>query len=137
MAFITLEDLLGNVEVIVFPRDYEKYATFLTEDSKIFIRGRVSVEEDKEGKVICESITPFDDMPKKVWIKFATKSEFDEKSEKLMEKLRYSEGNDQVILYIAETNAKKALPPNCNVKADHELASSLVELFGQDNVKIV
>ncbi|MDD3660640.1 MAG: DNA polymerase III subunit alpha [Lachnospiraceae bacterium] len=137
MAFITLEDLVGNVEVIVFPRDYEKYAAFLTDDSKIFIRGRASVEEDKEGKVICENITPFDEMPKKVWIKFATKSEFDEKSEDLMKKLRYSEGNDQVILYIEENNSRKVLPPNCNVKADRELAASLCDLFGHDNVKIV
>ena len=76
-------------------------------------------------------------MPKKVRIKFATKSEFDEKSEDLMKKLRYSEGNDQVILYIEENNSRKVLPPNCNVKADRELAASLCDLFGHDNVKIV
>ncbi|MDO4513084.1 MAG: DNA polymerase III subunit alpha, partial [Lachnospiraceae bacterium] len=45
MAFLTVEDLVGTIEVIVFPKDYEKYASELIEDAKVFIRGRVSVEE--------------------------------------------------------------------------------------------
>lgn len=59
MAFLNIEDLVGNVEVVVFPRDYEKYAAILTEDEKVFIRGRASVEEDKDGKLICEEIRTF------------------------------------------------------------------------------
>ena len=48
MAFITIEDLLGTVEVVVFPRDYEKNRDYLEADSKVFVRGRVSEEDDKE-----------------------------------------------------------------------------------------
>ena len=59
MAFLTLEDLVGSVEVVVFPRDYEKNAAILTEDAKVFIRGRASVEEDKDGKLICEEVYTF------------------------------------------------------------------------------
>ena len=61
MAFLHLEDLVGNVEVVVFPRDYEKYNTVIQEEAKLFIRGRVSVEEDKNGKLICEQIVTFEE----------------------------------------------------------------------------
>ncbi|MCH5340299.1 MAG: DNA polymerase III subunit alpha [Acetatifactor sp.] len=61
MAFLNLEDLVGNVEVVVFPRDYEKYSTLIQEDAKLFIRGRVSAEEDKDGKLICEQIVTFEE----------------------------------------------------------------------------
>lgn len=59
MAFLSLEDLVGTVEIVVFPRDYEKYSQLLMEDSKIFVKGRISVEEDKDGKLICEQIVSF------------------------------------------------------------------------------
>ena len=61
MAFLNLEDLVGNVEIVVFPRDYEKYSTILNEDAKIFVKGRASVEEDKDGKLICEQIVSFEE----------------------------------------------------------------------------
>lgn len=68
MAFLAVEDLLGTVEVIVFPKDYEKWSALLNEDAKVFIRGHASVEEDKDGKLICEQIYSFDeanpDLPK-------------------------------------------------------------------------
>ena len=61
MAFLELEDLVGTVEIVVFPRDYEKYGSLLAEDAKIFVKGRVSVEEDKDAKLICEQIVGFDE----------------------------------------------------------------------------
>ena len=61
MAFINLEDLVGNVEIVVFPKDYEKYSSILKEDAKIFVKGRASVEEDRDGKLICEQIVSFDE----------------------------------------------------------------------------
>ena len=61
MAFLNLEDLVGNVEVVVFPKDYEKYSSLLQEDAKVFIKGRISVEEDKDGKLICEQIAGFEE----------------------------------------------------------------------------
>ena len=61
MAFLNLEDLVGNVEVVVFPKDYEKYGALLMEDARVFIRGRVSAEEDKNGKLICEELVSFEE----------------------------------------------------------------------------
>jgi len=61
MAFLNLEDLVGNVEVVIFPKHYEQYSALLAEDSKIFVRGRISVEEEKDGKLICEQIMSFEE----------------------------------------------------------------------------
>lgn len=65
MAFLNVEDLVGNVEVVVFPGDYERYGNLLMEDAKVFIRGRASVEEDKDGKLICEKIVSFEEVSAK------------------------------------------------------------------------
>ncbi len=65
MAFLSLEDLVGNVEVVVFPKDYEKYGNILMEDAKVFIKGRISVEEDKDAKLICEQIAGFEEAESK------------------------------------------------------------------------
>ena len=137
MAFLQLEDLAGTVEVIVFPRDYEKNADKLVVDNKVFIKGRVSVEEEKDGKLICEQITAFDQMPKKLWIKFSTMEAYEEKAEKLNAILGESEGHDRVVIYIESDRAMKTLPANRNVKADRTLVQILGSAFGEENVKVV
>lgn len=104
MAFLQIEDLLGSVEVIVFPRDYEKYSSKLSEDGKVFIKGRVSLEEDRDGKLICERIISFDEVPKKLWIRFATMEDYEAKIEGLLQDIAQSEGNDRVVLYIEDKN---------------------------------
>ena len=136
MAFINLEDLVGNVEVIVFPKDYEKHSSKLQEESKVFIKGRVSVEEDKDAKLICQNIMTFDEVPKKLWIQFPTKDDYLEADSELMEMIRESDGKDQVIIYIKGTKEKKVLPPNFSVLAGKELVDVLSEKFGQENVKV-
>ena len=58
MAFLTVEDLVGTVEIVVFPRDYEKNAQLMEVDDKVFIQGRVSAEDEKASKLICEKNGP-------------------------------------------------------------------------------
>ena len=137
MAFLQIEDLVGSAEVIVFPRDYEKNSDKLLEDNKVFVRGRVSLEEERDGKLICEKITAFDEIPRKLWIKFPSKEEYESRSKELLDLLAGSDGKDSVIIYIEEIKAMKKLPPNWNVNADEQLAKVLAEKFGKENVKIV
>ena len=137
MAFLQIEDLVGSAEVIVFPRDYEKNSDKLLEDNKVFVRGRVSLEEERDGKLICEKITAFDEIPRKLWIKFPSKEEYENRSKELLDLLAGSDGKDSVIIYIEEIKAMKKLPPNWNVNADEQLAKVLAEKFGKENVKIV
>ena len=136
MAFLTIEDLVGTVEVIVFPKTYEQSASFLTEDAKVFVQGRISVEEDKDGKLICEKIVPFTELKKKVWIKFPDMEAYKAAEAGLMDMLRESEGKDGIVIYIENPKAKKELPPNQNVEADENLVNRLQERFGRENVTV-
>lgn len=136
MAFLKLEDLVGSVEVIVFPKSYEKYGDRLKEDEKIFVSGRVSAEEEKDAKLICERVEGFDEIPKKLWLKFDTMALYQEKAGEVEEILNASEGADQVIYYIEETKQIRKLPPNKNVRADAELLRVLEELLSRENVKV-
>ena len=137
MAFLQVEDLLGIVEVVVFPRDYERNSQKLVEENKVFVRGRVSLEEDKDGKLICERITAFDEIPRKLWIKFKDKEDYQQGEEELLSLLADSDGNDSVVIYIESLKAMKKLPPNRNVCADEELEQKLGARYGKDNIKIV
>ena len=137
MAFITLEDLVGTVEVIIFPKDYEKYHHLLNEDEKVFIRGRANVEEEKDGKIICEQIYSFDDTKRELWLQFETKEAFEEKEQQLYEMLHDSDGKDSVVIYISSIKAMKRLPESQNVCADMVLVNNLTNFLGKNNVKVV
>ncbi|MBQ6844507.1 MAG: DNA polymerase III subunit alpha [Agathobacter sp.] len=137
MAYISVEDLSGTVEVIVFPRDYERYQRYLNEDEKVFVVGRATVEDDKDGKIICERIVPFDETGCDVWLQFATMEEYKEKEQILMDILYDSDGNDEVVIYVAASRQKKRLGKNNTVKANQELLSALTKFLGEKNVKVV
>ncbi len=137
MSFLQVEDLVGSVEVIVFPRDYEKYSAKLMEENKVFIRGRVSVEEEKDGKLICERITAFDEIPKKLWVRFPTMESYEKAQEELFSLMADSDGRDGVVIYVEDKKVMKTLPPNKNVNADETLLEKLSGRFGKDNIKIV
>ncbi len=137
MAFLTLEDLLGSVEVVVFPKVYEKESARLTEDAKVFIHGRAVVEEERDGKVICESIQLFDDIKKTLWVRFAAKEDYEAAEQKLLDMLAGSDGSDSVVIYVESIKARKNLPPNRNVRADRELVEKLEAEFGEGNIKVV
>ena len=137
MAFVTIEDLAGSVEVLVFPRDYEKRRDLLNQDEKLFIRGRVSIGDDPVGKLICEDIIPFDAAPRELWIQYTDKEAYLADEKALLDMLRMQEGPDRVMIYLGRERAKKALPANWNVKADGALLEVLGKRLGEGNVKVV
>ena len=137
MAFLTLEDLVGTVEVVVFPRDYEKNIQHMNVDDKVFIQGRVSAEDDKASKLICESIYSFEDAPRELWFQFDSKEEFLAREQELYGDIRNSDGKDRVVVYIKSPRAVKRLGPSQTVKITQELLSLLYEKYGQENVKVL
>ena len=137
MAFLNVEDLVGNVEVIVFPRDYEKNAALLNVDSKVFVSGRISAEEDKASKLIMEKIVPFAVASKELWIQFADMEEYQRREKDLYRLLMDSEGDDQVVIYVKKEKMKKVLPMSRNVRVNEELLEKLYREFGEKNVKAV
>lgn len=136
MAFLTVEDLYGTVEVIVFPRDYEKYRTLLEEDTKVFIQGRVTVEEDKPAKLICSGVVPFDAVEKELWIQFSTRADYEEAEQTLFAILGNYDGIENVYIYLSKDRARKLLPKSRCTKVCKELLSELYTKFGEDNVKV-
>lgn len=137
MAFLTVEDMVGSVEVIVFPKDYEKYAYKLTEENKVFIQGRVSVEEERDGKLISEKITAFDEIPRKVWLKFPDMDSYVNKEQQLFDSIAQSDGNDSIVIYLEDTRQMKTLPANRNIRAEGEVLERLRGMLGEGNVKVV
>ena len=137
MAFVTLEDMVGSVEVIVFPRDYESKKQLLNEDAKVFISGRTSIGDDPVGRLICEQVIPFDEVPKELWLKFADKTQYDALWPAVTEVLRGSDGHDTVIIYLEKERAKKVLPANWHVAASAAVTESLGKIIGEKNVKVV
>ena len=137
MAFITIEDLLGTVEVVVFPRDYEKNRDYLEADSKVFVRGRVSEEDDKPSKLICEKIIPFEQTKKELWIQFPDKETFLDQEQIVYGYLADSDGNDEVVIYCAKERVVKRLPKNRNIGINEQILSRLMNHFGEKRVKVV
>ena len=137
MAFLTVEDLFGTVEVVVFPRDYEKYRQYLEEDNKIFVRGRVSEEDDKASKLICEKILPFGQKKKELWIQFPDKETYLEEEAITYGYLADSEGNDEVVIYCEKEKIVKKLPANKNISINPQILSRLMNHFGENRVKVV
>jgi DNA polymerase-3 subunit alpha len=135
MAILTIEDLVGTMEVIVYPRDYEKYGKLLTVDSKAFIRGRVSVEDDRPSKLILEKIVPFTVKELRIW--FEDMQELQKQEQDLYRILMDSEGDDSVRILVRKENKMKILPPSRNVQVNQELLERLYVRFGEKNVKAV
>ena len=137
MAFLTIEDLAGTVEVVVFPRDYEKYQQYLTEENKVFVRGRVSEEDDAASKLICEAVIPFDQTRKELWLQYEAKADFLSREQELYEMLGDSEGDDQVVIYCRKERAVKRLPQGRNIHIDSIILNRLTNYLGESCVKVI
>ena len=137
MAFLTVEDLVGTVEVVVFPRDYEKCQMFLNEDARLFIQGRVSAEDDKASKLILEKVRLFDDMPRELWLQFESREEYAKAETGLVDDLMESRGNSTVVIYLKDVKAMKKLPPAYQVHIEDSWLERMCEKYGSSNVKIV
>ena len=137
MAFLTVEDLLGTVEIVVFPRDYEKWQSMLNEDARVFVQGRVNAEDDKPSKLILEKVRAFEDMPQDLWIQFKDKAEYAEKEQELLETLKGYAGVSAVVIYLKDVNAMKRLPAGYHARISDSLTGELRKKYGESNVKVV
>ena len=137
MAFLTVEDLLGTVEIVVFPRDYEKWQSMLNEDARVFVQGRVNAEDDKPSKLILEKVRAFEDMPRELWIQFKDKAEYAEKEQELLETLKEYAGVSAVVIYLKDVNAMKHLPAGYHARISDSLTGELRKKYGESNVKVV
>lgn len=137
MAFFTLEDLVGTVEVVVFPRDYEKCQALLNDEEKVFIQGRVSAEDDRPSKLILEKIRSFEDIPRELWIQFPDREAYGEKEQELLADLKQSPGKDSVVIFLRDVKAMKKLSAAYHVEITDLWLESMCKKYGDSNVKVV
>ena len=137
MAFLTVEDLVGTVEVVVFPRDYEKWQTLITDDARVFIQGRVNAEDDRPSKLILEKVHSFEDIPREIWIQFKDKAEYSAAEAELQSFLQSASGTSAVVIYLKDVKAMKRLPAVFCIRINKEILSELKKKYGESNVKLV
>ena len=137
MAFITLEDLVGSVEVIVFPRDFEKYKELIEEGRKYIISGKASLEENDAAKLIAGKIIPFEEVPREVWLQFENKAELEKVEDELNKIFEGNKGNARVMLYCREERQVKRVNTVRGISYAEAVIDELKHKLGCDNVKIV
>lgn len=136
MAFLMLEDLVGTIEVLVFPRIYQDARATLVTDGKILIRGRVSQGDDADAKLIAESITPFEDVPRNLWLQFDTMETYKAKWQQAENVLFEHPGSSRVMVYLRQEKAVKHVRQDEAVRISDELMEALKIQLGEENVKV-
>lgn len=136
MAFLTVEDVYGSVEVLVFPKDYEKHRSDFEVDSRVLISGRVTADDEQAAKLLFSDMVFLDDVPRELWLQFDSIEEYVKNEEDILVMLSEYDGNDGVTIYCRNDKAIKKLPPGKSTLACDELVERLRARFGQDNIKV-
>lgn len=135
MAFLTLEDNTGSMEVVVFPKTYELTEELIQEDRKVFVYGRVQMSDEANGKLIAEKIIAFENLPKEIWLQFSDKEAYLEKEKEVLECLSQEGGESTVAIYLRKEKAIKRLGKLYAVQSSQELLENLAKIVGPENVK--
>jgi DNA polymerase-3 subunit alpha len=136
MAFITLEDLYGTIEVIVFPNIYYKFATLLDVDKAVVIKGRISLKEDEEPKIICNEVESLTRKKRKLYIKIPKDKSLNIQND-ICVILRKYKGNIPVYLYLEAKDQTLKSSPDLWIRGDSGLLQELTGMLGEKCVKMV
>ena len=134
MAFLTIEDMVGTAEVLVFPKDYERVRSRLSQDMRLFVSGRASVEEDKPAKLIFSAMKDFADVPRKMWIRYPDEAAFDADKAHLIGLLEKSDGSVPVCAMCVAEKKPVALPRGILVDPDDGLLETLKKEYGEERI---
>lgn len=137
MAFLTLEDLYGTVEVVVFARQYEANRNMFTQDRKVFVVGNVAIDEERPAKILLQKIVPFEQLPRELWLQFANKAEYEKEEAFLADMLQQYPGEAELIIYCKQENARKYYGQRNKIAISEELMKKLEEKYQRENVKVV
>ena len=134
MAFFTLEDVVGTVEVVVFPNSFTANRVVMDHAEKVFVTGKVQANVDENAKLICDKVVDFASIPRKLWIRFASLSDYEDKKDELYGILYNSDGKDTVVIYCTKENKRLTLPASRTIRVDSELIQKLQAMYGEKNV---
>ncbi|MBR6270618.1 MAG: DNA polymerase III subunit alpha [Lachnospiraceae bacterium] len=132
MAFVTLEDVTGSLEIIFFPKDYERNRLLLSTERRLFIRGRVSIGDDPVGKLICERLIDIDDWPQELWVRFPDSQSFESSTGTL---LRLA-GGKGVTAYLEKERLKQRAAATLNLPYEEDEIYRMKAAFGEENVRL-
>ncbi|MGX8714759.1 MAG: DNA polymerase III subunit alpha, partial [Lachnospiraceae bacterium] len=136
MAFLTLEDMTGQLEVVVFPKDFERDEHALQEEARVFIRGRVNSTENDSAKLILERAVPLAQMPRRLWIRCADKDVWYNSERKLYDIIDAHPGSGLISIYLEKERARKNLAASWMIEINGETMGILEALYGPGNVKV-
>lgn len=136
MAFLTIEDLYGSVEVTAFPREYEKYKSVLTEERKLFIKGKVDVNEKRGAQFLCSDVIPFEDVPCELWLRYKDVASYEEDAGNLEKNLLLFEGQDEVYIYAEAEKKIKHLRNALRTDARRAVQAGIFGYLGTGSVVI-
>ena len=137
MAFITLEDLYGSVECIVFPQTYDRFNEFLFEDGFVVIDGRLSMSEVEEPKIICEKIRELKQYKMdKIYLKIPKNKDINV-FEQIKPILKEHAGDIPVYVYLESEKRMIVADQSLWISAENEqLILKLEELLGKESIKL-
>ena len=137
MAFINLEDLYASVEVIVFPKTFEKYKSLIEEDEIVIIKGRVSIREEEQPKILCEDIKPLLKInSEKIYILIENETMMKDALKKLKQNLSIYRGNTPVYLCTKQPRKMYAVDKALWLSEEIDTMEVLRSIFGESNIKI-
>lgn len=134
MAFLTVEDVVGTVEVVVFPNSFTANRVVIDHAEKVFVTGKVQANVDENAKLICDKVVDFASIPRKLWIRFASLSDYEDKKDELYGILYNSDGKDTVVIYCTKENKRLTHPASRTIRVDSELIQKLQAMYGEKNV---
>ncbi|MBQ5951483.1 MAG: DNA polymerase III subunit alpha [Lachnospiraceae bacterium] len=137
MAFLTVEDMEGTVESLVFPRDLEKYGDILRPEEKVFLRGRVSAEEEAQGKLILSAAARFSEAPQELWLRFPTMDAWKAAEQEVYAAIADSDGTDRVVIYVEQGRQMRRLPAAYGVDAGEALVCRMEAFTGPGGAAVV
>lgn len=139
MAFLTLEDLTGSIEVIVFPKTLESVKPLCVTDSLVVVKGRLSIKEDEAPKLICESIEPLEKInSSKLYLRLEDSEKAKQFNLYLKELLTEDrKGDTPIYFYASKENKKFRAPRDRWISLESDIKEILIEKLGEENVKIV
>ena len=138
-CFLTVEDMYGAVEVVVFNKMYEKFGAKLTTDQVIIVQGKVSVREDEDSKIIANDMLLYDDIPqeptaKTLWVKVPKSRPVPPNH--ITDILSAYRGDTQVMIYNEAQNRKLLANRAYWVNISDDLIRALEGLLGSGTVKV-
>ena len=142
MAFVTIEDLYGTLEIVVFPREYNNYKELFVKNNKLLVRGNASLS-DRGGNLICSEIYTLDHIrqdleaeSKEVWVCFDSEDDFNAKEQAFLNILSSYRGRTVAMVMLRNPRSFKRMPDKYKVVASDELLEALKGFMGDENVVV-